>query len=639
MQGPLRSPHRASYRRFLKGGLEWLLCPLFPRSGPGVELHYAGLHLGEPTLSEQACLDLEQTYRSPVWLTLRLAESDEARPFLLGEIPLLTDRDTLIVKGKERTLIGQLLLAPGVYFERTEHIVYDANNERQDHVSTWEATIRPLRGASLRISITGDGDTAHGRVRVGLRKAEPLRVCLAELQLMGRAREVLGSNQFFQRLAQDEVTATLEVQEHLRTHFFTPNNAYDLSDNGRQRIHARLGECARQCGLSLGSERYLTGDDVIAMLAYVLGLKQEESQARGFITDDLNHLKNRRLVLLGEQMETALRDAISGPLHGRKTIQQLIDDGLQGQSNVEYIFSRIRGAFHGAIEQCLHPRRQLCQMLDQTNPLAEVSHTRKVTFCGPGGVQSKYGGLTRRGIHSSHYGRLCLLETPESDHIGLNLHLATYAQVHDDGQIAAPYRAVPDGAECSLTPEAEEAYILASSSLTPDAKGKILTRQGLEDVATVASTEVTHEDLVPGQCLGLAASLIPFVQHDELNRAMMGAKNMKQAVPLLHPEPPRIKTGLEAMVARLSGRFVLARRAGTVREVSTAQIVVSCSEDSQDTYALRGYSPTLSSTCLYHKPVVEPGEEVVSGQVLADAAATRDGQLALDVNLLVAYMP
>lgn len=639
MQGILRSPHRSSYARFLEEGLERLLRPLFPRGGAGVELHYVGMRLGAPILSEQACLDLEQTYRGPVWLTLRLAESDEVQPFLLGEVPLLTERDTLVVKGKERTPIGQLLLAPGVYFERTERTVYDASNERRDHIPTWEATIRPLRGASLRISITGEGDTANGWVRVGLRKAEPLRVCLAELQLLDRARQVLGSNQFFQWLVQDDVIETLEAKEHLRTHFFTPNNAYDLSDHGRQRLHARLGECARQCGLSLGSEHYLTGDDVIAMLAYLLGLKQEESQAKGFITDDLNHLKNRRLVLLGEQMETALREAISGPLHGRKTIQQLIDDGLQGQSNVEYIFSRIRGAFHRAIEQCLHPRRQLCQMLDQTNPLAEVSHTRKVTFCGPGGVQSKYGGLTRRGIHSSHYGRLCLLETPESDHIGLNLHLATYAQVHDDGQIAAPYRAVPDGAECYLTPEAEETYILASSSLTLDAESRILTRQGLEDVATVASTEVTHTDLVAGQCLGLAASLIPFVQHDELNRAMMGSKNMKQAVPLLHPEPPRIKTGMEATVARLSGRLVLAQRAGTVSEVSTAQIVVACPDDSHDIYTLRDYSPTSSSTCLYQKPAVQPGAEVIPGQVLADAAATRDGQLALGVNLLVAYMP
>jgi len=466
-----------------------------------------------------------------------------------------------------------------------------------------------------------------------------LQRCLADLQLIDRASEVLGYDQLFQRLVQDDVGETLEAKEHLRTHFFTPNDAYDLSDNGRRHVHARLDACARQRGLSLGNERYLTGDDVIAMFAYLLGLTQEESQAKGFITDDLNHLKNRRLVLLGEQLETALREAISGPLHGRKTIQQLIDDGLQGKSDVEYIFSRIRGAFQEAIEQCLHPRRQLCQILDQTNPLAEVSHTRKVTFRGPGGVQSKYGGLKRRGIHGSHYGRLCLLETPESDHIGLNLHLATYAQVNADGQIEAPYRAVHDDSEGYLTPEAEDACVLAASPLTPDTDVRVLARQGLADVATVASTEVTHVDLVPGQCLGLAASLIPFVSHDELNRATMGAKNMKQAVPLFYPELPRIKTGIEAVVADLSGRVVLARRAGTVIEVSATQIVVSCSNGSQDTYELRGYSPTLSSTCLYHKPVVEPGETVVAGQVLADAAATRDGQLALGVNLLVAYMP
>jgi len=168
-------PIGPSYGRFLEEGLERLLRPLFPRGGAGAELHYVGMRLGAPILSEPACLDLEQTYRGPVWLTLRLTESDAVQPFLLGEVPLLTERDTLIVKGKERTLIGQILLAPGVYFERTEHTVYDANNERQDHVSTWEAIIRPLRGASLRISITGEGDTVNGRVRVGLRKADPYR--------------------------------------------------------------------------------------------------------------------------------------------------------------------------------------------------------------------------------------------------------------------------------------------------------------------------------------------------------------------------------------------------------------------------------------------------------------------------------
>jgi DNA-directed RNA polymerase subunit beta len=641
MTEPLGSPHRASYTRFLEAGLERLLGALFPRRGGGFELHHGGIRLAPPILSERACVANEHTYCCPVWLTVEVRPLSrrraELQTVLFGEVPLLTERDSLIIDGVERVPVGQLLVSPGVYFERRERTWYDTEHERRDHVPTWEATIRPQRGQRLRLSMTGEGANAFGQVILGSRTRYMLRQFLEQLDMMARAREVLGADQRFQQLTQAEVVGTLppDDRQRLMAHLFEPNAAYDLSASGRERLNARLGRIATQHGLVLGTAGHLSCDDIVAALVYLLGLAQAGQETPDFVIDDLNHLKHHRLLLLGDRLETVLGEAAQGP------VSRILDHGLEHGHDLDYLFGSVRGVVEETIRQGLQGRLagSLCQVLDQTNPLAEVSHKRKVTFRGPGGIRSKYGSLTRRGVHGSHYGRLCLLETPESAHIGLNLHLATYAQVNNEGHIEAPYRTVSDGAVCVLTPEAEEAAVRGPALRAPEAAEQVLARQGSQEVVRVSPDQLTHQDLAPGQCLGLAASLVPFVQHDELNRAMMGAKNMKQAVPLLHASPPLIATGMEAAVARLSGRAVRAKRAGTITAVSPTRIVVTCQDGSQDTYELQELSPTSTATCFYQTPLVEAGAAVTPGQVLTDAAAIRGDELALGVDLLVAYMP
>jgi DNA-directed RNA polymerase subunit beta len=341
-----------------------------------------------------------------VWLTLEVQRLPKARhethTVLLGEIPLLTGRDTLIIRGVERVPVAQLLLYPGVYFERKERSQYDARHERRDHVLTWTASLRPQWGAHLRISITGEGDAASARVAIGRRTTYALREALEQLDVHARVQEVLGSNRLFQRLTHQEGEGTMRPEDSVfwRTHFFTPNEAYALSARGRERLNAKLEGCATTHGLILGSAGHLTPDDVIAMLVYLCGLAQPGQEPGVYEIDDLNHLKHRRLVLLGDRLEAAFQEAIAG------TLSPLIDTGLEAEDDLEYIFSSVRGVFGATIEQCFQGQgaESLYQMLDQTNPLAEVSHKRKVTFRGPGGVRSKYGSLSpespRRGLAS-----------------------------------------------------------------------------------------------------------------------------------------------------------------------------------------------------------------------------------------------
>ncbi len=432
---------------------------------------------------------------------------------------------------------------------------------------------------------------------------------------------------------------TLETaQKFFNSLFFNPDS-YDLSDVGRAKINYKLR--LRDVSTDIG---ILRKEDVMEAVRYLINLKNGMNE---YSVDDIDHLGNRRIRSVGELIENQYRIGLVRMERAIKEKMSLLDvetmmpHDLVNAKPVTAVVNEFFGS------------SQLSQFMDQTNPLSEVTHKRRLSALGPGGLTRERAGFEVRDVHNTHYGRVCPVETPEGPNIGLIVSLSTYAQVNDFGFIETPSVEVKDGKVLSdivyLTAIEEEDHVIAQADSPLDAKGKftdkLVTAKKGGDYVTVDPKEITLMDVSPNQLVSVAAGLIPFLEHDDANRALMGSNMQRQAVPLMKPEAPLVGTGMEAVVARDSGTVVVAERSGVVEDVDASRIVIKCDEIEKegfgtgvDIYNLIKYRRTNQNTCFNHKPIVNKGERVRKGDIIADGASTDNGELALGRNVLVAFM-
>ena len=540
---------------------------------------------------------------------------------VLGDFPLFTERGTFVINGLERVPVARLRFRPGLYLERE-------GGEHEMKAGALSALVRPLKGLFLKIVLRPEGGGQYGASIVAGTRRYGLGPFLRDMEVFEEVRSMVCKvGAPWPEGSEETGVASAYWSSLLRAHFFDGGEGYDLGAEGRDHLNARLGNIYQRIGASAPQDRRLHPEDLAATIVW-LQMALEGYQEPDCPTD----LSNLKVWLLSDELQERLE-----PLMRR--VRERIELFLKAGNDVsglplnfsELIGREISSLFHG----------EACEINDDTNPLAEISHRRKITLLRPGGGRSHHVSMERRGVHHSHYGRLCLTETPESEDIGLNLTLALGAKI-EEGGILAPYVS-RDGERTthwlSAEEEKSETIVAAGQEDFLEPGREVLARKEGGVIEPVDLSLVTLEDKYRAQFLGLAANLIPFIQHDDNNRVMMGAKNMKQAVPLLHPEPPLIKTGREDLIARLSGRALYARNAGRVQSVTDEEIVVEREDGRQDTYRLRPIQPTFTQTIAWHRVLVKKGERVERGQVLADGAAMHSGELALGVNLLVAYMP
>ncbi|MBN2034234.1 MAG: hypothetical protein JW836_13240, partial [Deltaproteobacteria bacterium] len=555
-----------------------------------------------------------------------VGEKESPRKAPLVNLPLFTPKETFRINGLERVPVCQLLPRPGVHFLKEER--------EPDSTPLLSLHVRPERGPFLNFKIPLKARATPGPIRVEVGRHDFDFIDFAKaMGFLDKVKGLAKKAEVPMPPPRGDIEALSPLMSRIYGQLFQGKDGYDLSETGRQAISKRLAKYYVKCGVSASSERCLQHEDIAAMLVFLI----EASRSGSPHVDDPMDLSTRKIYTISDQIQD--RMALLLPW-----IQSRIRFFMRTRKDIEDIpltFSGAKGKVSKNVGALFHG--ELCQICDDTNPLAELSLKRKVTFLGPRGIQQTHGSFERRGVHFSHYGRLCLTETPESENIGFNLYLALAAKVQD-GAIKAPFIADKrsNGTTKWLSPDQERGKRIAPRGAEefPDPAGNVLVRDGTARcVKPIRGAKITLRDKYRGQFLGLGANLVPLVQHNDNNRVMMGAKNMKQAVPLLFPEEPLIKTGGEELVARLSGHAILALSDGIVESVTEQAITLRNSQGKLESYWLSALNPTFCNTLTYQRPLVKKGDRVGRNQPLADGACTRNGHLALGANLLTAYMP
>jgi len=559
----------------------------------------------------------------------------------IGDLPLMTDRGTFIINGAERVIVNQIVRSPGVYYKSET----DKNGRR-----TYNASLIPNRGAWLKFE-TDKNDLVW--VRIDKTRKLSAQVLLKALGLSdGEIFDALRHPEYFQKTIEkegqfSEEEALMELYRKLRpgepptvsggaqlleSRFFDPKR-YDLGKVGRYKLNKKLRLTVPE------GVRVLTPQDILSAIDYLINLEFDTGSI-----DDIDHLGNRRVRSVGELLQNQVRvglNRLERIIRERMTVSDA--DSLTPASlvNPKPLVAAIKEFFGSS---------QLSQFMDQTNPLAELTHKRRISALGPGGLTRERAGFAVRDIHPSHYGRICPIETPEGPNAGLIGSLATHARVNAYGFIETPYypvengRVVKENAPVYMTADEEDDLRVAAGDITMDENGYIISEEVAvryrQDFTTATPQEVDYVAISPVQIISVATSLIPFLEHDDANRALMGSNMQRQAVPLLRPERPLVGTGLEGQAARDSGMVVVSRTDGEVTFVDADRIRVRDPQSGKDiTYALQKYQRSNQDTCLNQRPIVFVGDKVIAGQILADGSATEKGELALGQNILVAYMP
>jgi DNA-directed RNA polymerase subunit beta len=680
-------------------GLEALLREVFPiESYDGnLRLEYISYDLSEPRYTTDECRALRLTYGMPFRIQVRFVRKDKDEvmedSIYLGEIPIMIGGGEFIINGAERVIVNQLHRSPGVDFlvevqegdrplhgcrvipERGSWIECsvtkkDALAVRIDQSSKIPATtflraldkkystaesiirefytvekvkIADLQPAHYAATTIIDAESGEELVRAGAQIGEALTKIqassLKSVEAVTKVADPLILNTLSEDTADSHEQALLKIYARLRpgnppqldkaeTLFeekFFDENRYRLGRVGRFRINRKFDQNVPETVMTLRSE------DLVNSLKYMFKLRSGE----GYI-DDIDHLGNRRLRTIDELASEELR---KGFLKLKRTVQERMS--LKDPNEIGRIAELVNSKSISSSIDFFFGRGELSQVVDQTNPLSQLTHERRLSALGPGGLNRKRAGFEVRDVHISHYGRICPIETPEGTNIGLIASLAIYADLDEYGFLITPYRVVKEGKV-----NGEHKYLRADEEMKsilapPDAvekdghfkKGAVLARvQG--DLATVPSKEIQYVDISPRQTVSVSAALIPFLEHDDANRALMGSNMQRQAVPLLRTDPPVVGTGLEKPVAQNSGMVVRAERGGTVTYVDSSRILI----DNADEYILRQFVGLNERTCLNQKPIVKKGQRVKKGQILADGAAVHQGELALGRNLLVAFM-
>ncbi|WP_245931542.1 DNA-directed RNA polymerase subunit beta, partial [Nocardia nova] len=621
------------------------------------------LTLSDPRFEEvkasiDECKDKDMTYAAPLFVTAEFINNNtgeiKSQTVFMGDFPMMTDKGTFIVNGTERVVVSQLVRSPGVYFDES----IDKGTEK----TLYSARVIPSRGAWLEFDVD-KRDTVG--VRIDRKRRQPVTVLLKALGWSSeRIAERFGFSEIMTTsLAKDNTANTdealLDIHRKLRPgepptkesaqnlleNLFFRDNRYDLGAVGRYKINKKLGVH----GGRTGGPRVLTEDDIVTIIEYLLRLRAGDSTmtAAGgpevpVEVDDIDHFGNRRVRTVGELIQNQIRIGLSRMervVRERMTTQDVEAITPQTLINIRPITAAVREFFGSS---------QLSQFLDERNPLASLTNKRRLSALGPGGLSRERAGLEVRDVHYSHYGRMCPIETPEGPSIGLIGYLSVYARVNPFGFIETPYRRVVDGAVTDevdyLTADEEDRHVVAQANEPLDAGGRFVAaripvRRRNSEVELVDSNLIDYMDVSPRQMVSVATAMIPFLEHDDANRALMGANMQKQAVPLLRTEAPLVGTGMERRAAVDAGDLIVNEKSGVVEEVSADYITVAHDDGTRRSYRLRKYSRTNQGTCANQRPIVDEGQRVVGGDVLADGPATENGEMALGKNLLVAIMP
>ena len=637
----------------------------------------------------EECRDKDLTFDAPLHVEAAFINKEtgeiKEQDVFMGNFPMMTDKGTFIINGTERVVVSQLVRSPGVYFDRQLDKTADKD--------VFLAKVIPARGAWLEFDVD-KRDTVG--VRIDRKRRQNVTVLLKALgwteeeilELFEGAESIrltLEKDHFetpeealediYRKLRPGE-PPTAESAKNLLENLFFNGKRYDLARVGRYKISKKLGQPGdilkrqlkrrfdamkeldnadkhdweqprwRVFAEPTSGERagpkvkpVLTYEDIVKTVGYLVRIHAGEE---GFEVDDIDHFGNRRLRSVGELIQNQVRIGLSRMervVRERMTTQDVEAITPQTLINIRPVVGAIKEFFGTS---------QLSQFMDQTNPLAGLTHKRRLSALGPGGLSRERAGFEVRDVHPSHYGRMCPIETPEGPNIGLIGTLSTFGRINDLGFVETPYRRVDNGRVTThidyLTADEEDRHVIAQANVELDARGRfvdelVLVRRKGGDVDYVTADDIDYMDVSPKQIVSVAAALIPFLEHDDANRALMGANMQRQAVPLLRAEAPLIGTGVEFRAAMDAGDVIMAEKAGRVESISADEIVVRQNDGSMKSYRLQKFRRSNQGTCLNHKPVVEAGASVKRDQVVADGPSTDQGELALGKNLLVAFMP
>ena len=654
-----------SFKKFVDEGLTNAFNDISPIESNTKDMcvEFGKHEFGEPKYSVDECKERDVSYQAPLFAEIRFINREtgeiKEQDVFMGDFPLMTPRGTFIINGTERVVISQLVRSPGVYFS--------SERDKTSDKTIYNAKVIPSRGAWLEFE-TDKRDVLS--VRIDRKRKQPATLLLRALGIAETREEIIDllgdSEMVIRTLDRDPATtkeeSLIELYRRFRPGepptidsartlldglFFNPQR-YDLAKVGRYKINKKLGFDPEN------DHSTLTQEDIIETMRYIVALHDGEE---GYQTDDIDHFGNRRIRTVGELIQNQFRIGLSRMermVRERMSMQEPDDITPQSLVNIRPIVAAIKEFFGSS---------QLSQFMDQSNIAAGVTHKRRLSALGPGGLSRERAGFEVRDVHTSHYGRMCPIETPEGPNIGLIGSLATYARVNPYGFIETPYRRVIDGKVTDdvdyLTADEEEKYTIAQANETfnPDTRefghfengefvkaSRVLCRtkdsQGnFGEAADMPVETVNYMDVSPRQMTSVATSLIPFLEHDDANRALMGSNMQRQAVPLLRPNAPLVGTGIEHRIAVDSGEVLVAQNAGVVDYVDGQTIIIEREDGEYDEYLIPKFQRSNQSGCMNHKPLVRKGDTVFKGDVLADGPSCDKAELSLGQNLMVAYMP
>lgn len=642
------------------GGLEEVLYELSPIEdfSGSMSLSFSDPRFDDVKAPVDECKDKDMTYAAPLFVTAEFINNNtgeiKSQTVFMGDFPMMTEKGTFIINGTERVVVSQLVRSPGVYFDET----IDKSTDKTLH----SVKVIPSRGAWLEFDVD-KRDTVG--VRIDRKRRQPVTVLLKALgwtseqiverfgfsEIMRSTLEkdnTVGTDEalldIYRKLRPGE-PPTKESAQTLLENLFFKEKRYDLARVGRYKVNKKLG---LHVGEPITSST-LTEEDVVATIEYLVRLHEGQTTMTvpGGVevpveTDDIDHFGNRRLRTVGELIQNQIRVGMSRMervVRERMTTQDVEAITPQTLINIRPVVAAIKEVFGTS---------QLSQFMDQNNPLSGLTNKRRLSALGPGGLSRERAGLEVRDVHPSHYGRMCPIETPEGPNIGLIGSLSVYARVNPFGFIETPYRKVVDGVVSDeivyLTADEEDRHVVAQANSPIDADGRfveprVLVRRKAGEVEYVPSSEVDYMDVSPRQMVSVATAMIPFLEHDDANRALMGANMQRQAVPLVRSEAPLVGTGMELRAAIDAGDVVVAEESGVIEEVSADYITVMHDNGTRRTYRMRKFARSNHGTCANQCPIVDAGDRVEAGQVIADGPCTDDGEMALGKNLLVAIMP
>ncbi|MEM1058714.1 MAG: DNA-directed RNA polymerase subunit beta [Verrucomicrobiota bacterium] len=689
-----------------------------------IKLEYVSYEIGEPKMSALECIRESQTFAAPLYVTFRLREDTNTKEerVYMGELPLMSDRGTFIINGAERVVVSQLHRSPGICFEQNVHpngkllysfriipdrgswleVMFDTSDLLYVHLDRRKRRRKFLITTFLRaLGLSSDEDIIKLFYNIEKLKLKTnledeqigTKVLIAEVRdeanadvVVARAFEPLTKavirqlidlgvtevkvidikdddtiikclkkdpthdtdealKDIYRRLRPGDPPTVANARALLKRLFFDPKR-YDIGRVGRYKINQKLN-----INIDL-DKRVITSEDIIAATQYIINLRLGEGT-----TDDIDHLGSRRVRTVGELLANQCRTGLSRTERLVKERMTLFDVNTEGMTPQKLINPKALSA----VIRDFFGRSQLSQFMDQTNPLAELTHKRRLSALGPGGLSRDRAGFEVRDVHPSHYGRICPIETPEGPNIGLISSMSCFARVNEFGFIETPYRKVEKGRVTGkidyLTADQEENYIVAQANAPIDDKGHFVNQKVSVrykgDFLEVEPDRITYMDVSPKQLVSVAASLIPFLEHDDANRALMGSNMQRQGVPLIQTDAPLVGTGMEGKVARDSRAVIVSENAGKVASVTGEKIIISKDgklpegkkkikhdpEAGIHVYELRKFMRSNAGTCVNQKPLVHKGQSIKVGDVIADGPCTDQGELALGRNVLVAFMP